>query len=405
MLLLAATRDGLYGCEPRTGSWRRIRLGEGVEDVRRILQIGRRLVVFTDSHAYESLLHGDVGQLAFRLVRLTREGPADDVSLLRFFFELHSGAVWGLPGRLVFDLAAVALIFLSISACYLWFWPRSRKWRRRPKIERRSKRLGKRWFTWLYANHLRVGVWATLILLVMGGTGMFLRPPLLVLLVPFSIPASSYPAPAPENPWHHGIHNCVYDSARDEILIETTGGFWSGPADFSEPFKPDRFRPPIFAMGTTVLEATEDGRFIVGSFGGLYLAGRYGGPTIDLRTGEPMTRRRPQRPGVWMVGGYFKTPGGDAFMVDFREGLQPVGDARRDGRFPMPAETARDYRMPMWSFLFELHNARLFRDWLGAFYIFVPTLGGLGLVLITLTGLLDWAFRSRKVRRRRNPVP
>ncbi len=56
--------------------------------------------------------------------------------------------------------------------------------------------------------------------------------------------------------------------------------------------------------------------------------------------------------------------------------------------------------MPLWNYLFEVHNGRFFREWLGGGYILIVPLGALLLVLITLTGVYDW-LRNQLARRRR----
>lgn len=38
----------------------------------------------------------------------------------RLIADIHSGAIIGIPGRLLMDLIGLAILFLSISGCYLW---------------------------------------------------------------------------------------------------------------------------------------------------------------------------------------------------------------------------------------------------------------------------------------------
>ncbi|MEJ2544074.1 MAG: hypothetical protein P8Y99_08395, partial [Calditrichaceae bacterium] len=71
-------------------------------------------------------------------------------------------------------------------------------------------------------------------------------------------------------------------------------------------------------------------------------------------------------------------------------------------RFVMPKELNRDYRMSLWNFMFELHNGRIFKDWIGGFYILIAPLGSLLFVLIILSGVYDWLILwqiKRKTRR------
>ena len=48
--------------------------------------------------------------------------------------------------------------------------------------------------------------------------------------------------------------------------------------------------------------------------------------------------------------------------------------------------------MPLWNYLFEIHNARFFKDVVGGLYILIIPLGSLLLLLITLSGIYDWIF-------------
>ena len=56
----------------------------------------------------------------------------------------------------------------------------------------------------------------------------------------------------------------------------------------------------------------------------------------------------------------------------------------------MPAAMADQYRMPLWNYMFELHNGRFFRDLIGNWYLLVPILGSLLFLLLTITGIYDW---------------
>ncbi|MDO3380322.1 PepSY-associated TM helix domain-containing protein [Geoalkalibacter halelectricus] len=404
--LLAATRGGLFVASVDDAEWRRIPLAPGDEHVRKILRIGERLVVFTNSNAYEA--YGEAGGDLphFTLVDPDRlhggeGGTTEGVSLVRLMFALHSGAVWGMPGRLLIDAAGVALIFLSASAIYLWYFPRSR---RRSAGAPRKDGIGRRLFPWLFKYHLKIGVWATLFLILFAGTALFMPPsPLVPMTVRKVVPPQYWPGPLPANPWHGNIGNATYDPVRDEILVELRGGtgrsVWRAPADFSTPFARDAARLPIGAMGSNVLEIKADGTLVVGSFSGLYQRSAGGGALIDLSTGEPADPRPFRRgEGGWQTAGYFETPSGERFVVTHDEGLIGIGGAQPNGRFKMPDELKQGYRMPLWSFLFEVHNGRILRDWLSSHYYLISFLGALSLLLITFTGLFDWAYRKLPAR-------
>ncbi len=396
-LLLAGTRNGLFGCSLADERWHPIALGSGLEEVRKILPIEDRVFVFTDSHAYESSAAASVDDLAFRHAHLTRtEGDAarasDRISMVRLMFALHGGELWGLPGRLLIDLVGVILVFLSVSAVYMWYFPRSLRWFSRKKPQPRQRKT----YAWMTKYHLDLGAWVTVFLIVVAGTALFMPPsPLVLLAIRTTMPREYWPGPLPDDPWHEAIGNAAYDAANDEILIEAKKAIWRGPADFSEPFAKDTTRPPASAMGTNVMEVTDDGGLLVGSFSGLFECLPDGETIIDLSTGKPRERGRSRGPtGQWMAVGYFETPAGERFVATHKQGVIGIGGAELAGRFEMPEAMIQGYRMPLWSFLFEVHNGRIVRDWIGDSYFLISVLGSLSLLAISFTGFYDWAYRK-----------
>jgi hypothetical protein len=407
--LLAGTRNGLYACSLEEGEWRQVALGEGTEHVRKILRVEERIVVVTDSLAYESSLPTSAGTLQFRPVHLARaesgeDGQEEGIRLVTLMFALHGGEVWGLPGRLLIDAVGLALVFLSVSAIYIWYFPRARRWfSRGPANAGRAQTTKRRIYQWSYKYHLDVGVWATVFLIVIAGTALFMPPsPLVLLALRTTIPRPYWPGPLPDDPWHESIGNAAYDRTRNEILIESKRAVWRGPADFSGPLAKDESRLPIGAMGTNVMEVDDDGVLLIGSFSGLYECPPDGGPVIDLSTGKPRDPASSRGHfGRLPAVGYFETSTGERFVATHKQGITGIAGARLNGRFQMPDAMVQGYRMPLWSFLFEVHNGRIFRDLIGSSYILISALGALSLLMISFTGLYDWAYRKLGARRRK----
>lgn len=364
-------------------------LGQRAGSVQRIIRTGEQLVAFTASQAYAA--KDGTGEFKFEEVPLLRNASGEGIPLVRLFLNLHSGAIWGLPGRLLIDAAGLLVIFLGGSACYTWYFPRVARKRKKSgsSVSSRARYL----FRLLRKYHLRLGIWSAVLLLLIAVTGFFLRPPPIVLLMGKSIPKAWYPGHHADTPWHGAIRNAVYERTGNTILIEAEG-FWRGPADFSGPFVPAELPIPVFAMGTTVFDCTKDDDLVVGSFGGLFRWDRDSGKVFDVLNGGESSARTIGRPGNFMVTGYFVTPEGEAFAAGHKKGLMPVGDAELRGRFEMPGQMEARYRMPLWNFMFELHNGRIFRDFIGPMYIFVPLLGALLFVVVLMSGVYDWVFRK-----------
>ena len=103
------------------------------------------------------------------------------------------------------------------------------------------------------------------------------------------------------------------------------------------------------------------------------------------------------RPADKMISGYFRTPEGEEFITAFKQGIVPVKGAELKGRFELPEEIRIDNRLPLWNYMFELHNGRIFKDLIGEWYILIIPLGSFLFILITLTGIFDWIYtRFRK---------
>ncbi|MDF1614561.1 PepSY-associated TM helix domain-containing protein [Desulfurivibrio dismutans] len=414
--LLAATRSGLYHQPPRQ-PWRLVELpgarGEAVVDV---IATGRDVVAFTRRGAYRSPLpahdirpeatHAGAAQAeasttyTFESADLTA-APADQprrVPWFRILHDMHNGEIIGPAGKWPLDLVALALLFLGLSALVIWYVPWRNRW-----LKRWRRRPG-RFFTFCWPWHLKVGVYAMIFLVILGVSGALLRPPLLIALAPYSL-NQDHPlltlSPRSDD-FGGNIQKALYLSASDQLLLATQGGFFQGPADFSRPFAPRRVPVPIHGMGVTVLEEVEPGLILVGSFMGMYLWEEASGQTQrlprpglqggnpymsnDLLSGVVMEKIPPQAgTGQW-----------PRFRVDYHDGMMPTDP--RDYRQPprMPAEVGRHTPMSLWHWLFELHNGRIFEKWLGIGYMLIVPIGGIGLLLLSLTGLYDWLYRRRK---------
>jgi len=389
-LLFAATDGGLYKCQLDTEEWQQILLGTEREKVLKILKVKSNLMAFTPSHVYTSPLQPD--QIHFRAAPLTRKEQRMKVSLVKLFFDLHNGKVWGLAGKLLFDATGLIIFFLSISAFYTWYFPWQRHRKKSSKLltNPHSRKL----FKWMFKYHLKIGIWVSAILFVIGGTGLFMRPPLLVALAGKEISAKFYPGTLENNQWVEKIQNALYDAVEDQILIQCTDGFWTGPANFKKPFFRKTLSAPVFVMGTTVFEPYGTGGFLVGSFNGIFHQERTTGKAIDILTNKEATGISSTRPGKFMVTGYFKTPQGEEFITTHEQGLLPVGHATRGQRFQMPNAIKANSSLPLWNYLFEIHNGRFFKDLTGPFYILILPLGSLLFVFIILTGIYDWLYQK-----------
>ncbi len=397
--ILAGCAGGLYSCNPAQGNWGKIVLPGSGRPVMKILAYKGRIYVYTDSKVFES--DNDAG---FKEVKISRIENEPRLTMTQLFFDLHDGEFLGLPGKLLFDLAGLIIVFLSISAIYIWVFPRKRKYEKKYRgiMYASGKRISA--FRFFHIKHLKWGILSAFIILVMAGTGLFMRPPLIIALTG-SIPSKYYPGFLPDNPWNHKIINVMYDRYSNRIMIDAEDGWWAGDAGLRKGFARQAPPVPVFAMGATVMEQEDNGDYIIGSFAGINRISRLTGEIADLYTGKPAGRINTMRPGPNMVTGYFRTPSGEMYVNTHYQGLQHLGkDGKR--RFRMPAAMADNYRMPLWNYFFEIHNGRFFQSITGNFYILIVPLGSLLAIVLTLTGIFDWMFKKAvKIRNRKWKSP
>ena len=96
--------------------------------------------------------------------------------------------------------------------------------------------------------------------------------------------------------------------------------------------------------------------------------------------------------------GYAITADSRVFLIGFPDyRFIPLA---ADFALQQPAELSQG-PMSLWHYLFELHNGKLFRQWLGSFtWLLIPIGGGL-LLLVLLSGTFDWLWHKQKIRPRR----
>ncbi len=375
--LYAATYSGLYKSNLNQTSWKEIKLGKESESVEKLFIRNDSLLVFTNSDLF--VVHNQ------KIKKITPKRPVEkDVSLIEVFFQLHDGSIWGLPGRLLWDVAALVLLFLSISAFYIWFLPK--KWRyKKQKSAYQLEANEKSKFKFYLMNHKKWGWYFGVIILLIVITGTFLRPPFMLALINKSLARSIYPAVSNPNPWHHKISNVAYNSCKDTYIIESNNGFYEGGIKDSV-FNKIEFNAPVFAMGTTVFEESSPGELFVGSFGGLYTYNL----TTKKYTSLLQTKEKPanMHPGGIMISGFIHVGPNKLLIVDQYKGICTLDGKPYHESYKQPESIMFEFRMPLWNYLFEIHNGRFFKGAIGGFYALIIPLCGLLSIFLTLSGLL-----------------
>ena len=373
--LLAATDGGLFIYNTADEDWEKITLGSDDEKIKKIFRAKDELIVFGNSFAYKSKYQ--IKNLSFNQYQLP--APENEVRKFRLFsliFHMHSGEIWGLPGRLIIDAVGIVLLFATLSGIYMWYMP----WVKR-KFEIKPSKSNRKVFSWLYKYHLKIGIFTAVLILFIGITGIFLLRPLSLTILGKSVTSKYYPSTLPDNRFQDKINNALYDEIEDKIIVQADRAFWTSSTDFDTPLKKIKLAKSAPGHGLYVFESLGEKGYLIGSFSGL---------DILFRDGETFTSLLKNQKGRTRVTGYFKTPNGDEYITELYKGLTSLGDNDLQDKFIMPQEMIENFRWSLWSFLFSLHNGRFFSDWFGSWNTAIIFTLGVLFVLVSISGTYDW---------------
>ncbi len=382
-LLFAGNNRGLYFCNINDGEWKKLLLGKNnITKVMKIIYSNNKLIIITDSNVFTTRINNTTN-FEFTNLHINRSDNKK-INLIDYFRHIHSGNVWGLFGRLLFDILGLLIIFFSISAFYIWYFPK--------KKNKTSK--GKKSYGFFLKYHKLLGVFTAFFILIIAITAFFMRPPFVAIIANTKISSSFYPAFESPKPWTEKLHNAVYIEQSNKLIIETTEGFYEGHLKKEAIYKKIDIPLNVFVMGATVFEKLNND-FLIGSFNGLYKI-KENGKTINY-----INKKEPQFvssiiPGKFMITGYFKTPENEEFITTHRKGVLYLNGKSAKDRFPMPIEISKNNSMSLWNYMFELHNGRIFKDIIGKLYILIIPLFSLLLFIVTISGVFDWIIRKFK---------
>jgi hypothetical protein len=386
--LYAGTQTGLYRFDGRDGTWRHQALALRDPRIVDLASVEGRVAALSrdEIHLFDD---GPEAVAAARVRLLPASDDDGRTSLFRTLWMIHSGKLYGRAGVLFVDALAFALIFLSLTGYVYFFFPR---WIRRrvrrgadPKPLVPANRFAVRW-------HKRVGIAAALFLIGVAGTGMFLRPPLLIPIATKRVPIPPGSVLAGANPWVDRLRALHWNADGGYWIVGTDEGFYRVSKDLGD--RPVRIEaaPPVSVMGINVFDALGRGSYLVGSFAGLFVWHPDSGTVRDYMTREiPHPGAGRGRPvGRHMIAGLVRLPGRH-LVFDYARGL--VG-----GGIEMPPDL-RDLPMPLWNVALEVHTGRILQGAIGPAYILIVPVLGSAAVWILVSGAILW-FRRRSSARR-----
>jgi hypothetical protein len=388
--LYAATLFGLYAYDQVSEAWQKLELDVDSERFTGIESRGDTLYAVNRSHLYKGKSQGIRTTFA-EIELLAPEDYVNQVTLFQTIWQLHSGELFGLPGKIYVDLLGLITLFLAVTGILYFFFP---DWiRQRIKKNKSSVRLV-RVSKWALKWHNKAGTWTFVFLIVLFLTGIFLRPPLLLAIARAKVAPLKYSHLDQPNPWYDKLRDIIYDERRGIFLLSTSEGMYALEEDG---LRPVRFQnqPPVSVMGINTLEHAREGAFLVGSFSGLFLW-QPEHPEIYNYARAEIYRDNPNgRPvGDYAVTGIITGTGGKQFMVDYNKGVIPLW---HDKIFPgMPPDIINESKMSIWNVCLEIHTGRIFQNLTGDFYFLIVPLSGLTGVIVVISGYLLWWRKYRK---------
>jgi hypothetical protein len=387
--LFAGTLFGLYRWQGL--AWSLVVLPVEKPRVVKVLQKGDSLLVLTRSNLFYATR--ETGYSTFREIRVPG-GEDDDgkVGLFKTLWVIHSGEIYGMAGKLIVDGVGLIFIILCITGL-TWFLVPYRLKRVKDTLRMsKLKRFNRSSLKW----HNLLGSWTILILMLNTITGMFLRPPLLIPVAGARVAKIRYTELDTPNPWFDRFRDMVYDESTHRFLLATSEGLYYSDEGFTGKLKPFPAQPPVSVMGISVFEKSAPGRYMVGSFSGLFEWEPASGRIVDCITGTDYTGNGQSGPpfGSVTVAGYIRCNDRDQVFFDYARGV-----AALHGRNPFPAVPAvveKASPISLWNAALEIHTGRVFEPLFGPFYILVVPLTGLATLFILVSGFFSWWLANRR---------
>ncbi len=388
--IYAATLRGLYGYDRKTKSWKKFKIDDREERFTGLEIIGDTLYAINRSHLFRGKSTGPDG--IFEKIRIPAPPGFDNkITLFQTIWQIHSGEILGLPGKIYVDILGVIVIFLSVTGIIWFFFPGLI--RRKVRLDMNTVLLTERG-KWSLRWHNKVGAWTFVLLIILFLTGMFLRPPLLIAIGKSRVLPIKYSHLDQPNPWHDKLRDILYDPENSTFLLAASDGIYRmNDKDFVP--VPFNSQPPVSVMGITVFEKNGNSDFLIGSFSGLYSWNPRNSGVIDIISGQPYRESGTGRPvGDYAVTGLINDAKKNKYFVDYGSGIRPLNQGTE---FPeMPENILRESKISLWSLCLEIHTGRVFENILGVFYILIVPLVGIAGIIVVYSGYILWRRKYRK---------
>lgn len=299
------------------------------------------------------------------------EGYKPQVSLFRTVWMLHSGELFGIVGKLLVDMVALVIIVLCFTGIFCWLLPKQIRYLRKQNKEiNKNVRILKGAISW----HDKVGRWTIVLTLFVTITGWCLRPPIMIPLVQKyirPIPATVLDNP---NPWNDRLRALRHDAGQEDWLLSTSEGFYILKSLGGIPCKLP-IAPPVSVMGVNVLQLDDKGKWLVGSFSGMFVWDRKTNVVIDYYTGELPTQQTGVPFGKKSIAGYSADFAHKICIFEYDNGSEFT---------PMPRQFSI-LPMSLWNICLEIHTGRIY-TFFGSGTLFYIFFAGLFMLWILVSG-------------------
>jgi hypothetical protein len=389
--IYAASLFGLYIWNRETKVWSLLDTGTKHERFTGLACHGDTLYALSRSHLYKGRSRG-IHTVFIKIELPAPDGYIGKVTLFQTVWQIHSGEILGLPGKLYVDLLGIITAFLSLTGIIYFFFPGWIKRRfQRNKSATKLASINK----WSLRWHNKLGAWTFVLLIILFITGMFLRPPLLLFIAKADIAPVRFSHLDQPNPWYDQLRDILYDPREEMFLLSTSRGMFSMEV---KDLKPKRFQvqPPVSVMGINTLEPYRDNAYLVGSFSGLFLWNPEQPEIFNFTDGKIYQEQYTGRPvGDFKVTGTLSDGKGHFYLADYDKGMVPLS---KGNAFPqMPENILETSGISLWNVCLEIHTGRIFQAMLGDFYILIVPFVGLTGITVVLSGYLLWR-RKYKIR-------
>ena len=315
------------------------------------------------------------------------EGFIPEVTLFKTVWHLHSGAFFGLTGRLVVDAIAIVLIILSITGIILFILPYRIRRQKRLQAREKMQKLGKQ-MVFNAKWHNKLGYTTIILTLWLAITGMCLRPP---LMIPLAMNKTTEKV-KDGNVWHDKLRAIRWDAAEGNWLVSTSEGFLRVDEHFQhKPILLNKEKAPkVSPMGVTVFESDGKGGWLVGSFSGMFRWYPKKNLIVDYFTGKQNIEKSMIPISNHLVSGYSK---------DFLDGKEVVFDYSKGASLGETASTPELLSatpMSLWNVALELHVGRCYSPFLGPLSDLFVFISGLLITLVLLSGYIILKRRKKK---------